>query len=354
MQKEKTHPYTYRCHCAVLFQTMDKSDQPESSDEQLRLLVAAYKGKKLPGEREISVLLGISRPKVRQMISVLERERLVTRRQGSGTYGVDPDSCLLGEVTLLIDPDLKLGEDPFFSSLVEAVTTALHNHGIRCRLSRIDSTNMEQHDSPLITFGEAGSDFMLGHDKNAVPVVGMLLHESAKPSNRASIIQWDDYSGGRTAAQWLQNKGCASIIALGLPTLKVSSERMIGARSYCTEKSMRFSRIDCRLNYAAGTAIAQDVCTSLKPNTGVVCSNDWQALGLRAGLTALGLSAQSVPIASFDGLAQTNAAELNIGSLRIPLECLAVDAVVELQRLSTPSGAIGRTLVYGFVVPSNV
>ena len=43
-------------------------------------------GQKLPGENEIAQRYGMSRQTVRQALSLLERESLIQRRQGSGTY----------------------------------------------------------------------------------------------------------------------------------------------------------------------------------------------------------------------------------------------------------------------------
>lgn len=43
-------------------------------------------GEKLPSENELSMKFGLSRQTVRHAIDVLEREKLVTRVQGSGTY----------------------------------------------------------------------------------------------------------------------------------------------------------------------------------------------------------------------------------------------------------------------------
>ncbi len=54
-------------------------------------------GGRIPGEHELSELLGVNRGTLRQALQILEQEGLVMRRQGSGTYANqartrDPDA----------------------------------------------------------------------------------------------------------------------------------------------------------------------------------------------------------------------------------------------------------------------
>lgn len=57
-------------------------------------------GSRLPSEREVAEKLGVSRVTVRRALRVLEQERLVQRRQGSGTY-VSPEPSR--RIPLMID-----------------------------------------------------------------------------------------------------------------------------------------------------------------------------------------------------------------------------------------------------------
>lgn len=51
-----------------------------------RLRESYSEGGRLPGEHEIASELGVSRGTVRQALSVLQQEGVITRQQGSGTY----------------------------------------------------------------------------------------------------------------------------------------------------------------------------------------------------------------------------------------------------------------------------
>src|SRR5690242_19826219 len=93
---------------------------PEQKYQELRKLVEQQAGQRLPGERELAGQLGLPRSGVRVLLDALEAEGLVRRQQGSGTYAVDRQAKRLKMVALLIDEELKLGDDPFFSLLVDS------------------------------------------------------------------------------------------------------------------------------------------------------------------------------------------------------------------------------------------
>jgi len=48
------------------------------------------RGGRLPTERQLAETLGVSRPTLRQALELLEKDGLIERRQGSGTYVAEP------------------------------------------------------------------------------------------------------------------------------------------------------------------------------------------------------------------------------------------------------------------------
>jgi DNA-binding FadR family transcriptional regulator len=99
---------------------------------QVREFVRGRGGQRLSGERELTERFGISRPRLRGILEVLEREGLVQRRAGSGTYALSPGEGEMGRVAILVDAALKLGDDPFFSLLVERLQGELQGVGAQC------------------------------------------------------------------------------------------------------------------------------------------------------------------------------------------------------------------------------
>jgi DNA-binding LacI/PurR family transcriptional regulator len=111
--------------------------------------------------------------------------------------------------------------------------------------------------------------------------------------------------------------------------------------------------VETRLNYAAGVAAGQDlVVNELAPETGIISTNDWLAVGLRVGLSHHSNSAfRRLPIISFDGLPLTADPTLRIKSLKVPLEQIARDAVSEILRLARSPISIGRSISYPLLDP---
>jgi GntR family transcriptional regulator len=65
----------------------------EEVRDQIVAFIAAERlgrGERLPTERQLSETLGVSRPTLRQALELLEKDGLIERRQGSGTYVAEP------------------------------------------------------------------------------------------------------------------------------------------------------------------------------------------------------------------------------------------------------------------------
>src|SRR6185437_9913553 len=91
----------------------------------LKAMAAELGGERMPGERSLGERLGVARTRVRTALSALEAEGLIYRRHGSGTYAVDRGRPGLRRVAVVIDPTLKLGDDPFFSLVVDRLQESL-------------------------------------------------------------------------------------------------------------------------------------------------------------------------------------------------------------------------------------
>ncbi|MEL6958989.1 MAG: FadR/GntR family transcriptional regulator [Pseudomonadota bacterium] len=83
----------------ALFETIGHESVSEAAVAQVEDLIASgilRQGRKLPSERELAEMLGISRPKLREALKVLEDRGLVTTKHGEGTFV----SALTGQAML--------------------------------------------------------------------------------------------------------------------------------------------------------------------------------------------------------------------------------------------------------------
>lgn len=326
----------------------NEKDSPAVAIEQF---VHRMRGRKLPPERELARQFGISRPRLRTILAKLESRGLIARHQGSGTYVLEEGSTAVSDVALLVDTSLKLRDDPFFSAVVEHLQHVCQAEGIRCTLERIaPGAHPVVLEDGIIVVGIAGREVLEHLAPRDVPAVGLFVRARPIPGARVALLDLDDRTGGRTAAELIMNSGCGPIYFLGRRDLPASGSRLAGAMEVLAEAGRTISVIESGMNYAAGLSDATQLSIPQDgPPVGVIAANDWLALGLHTGLMLRGRRIRErVEIVSFDGLSITADPSLRIRSLAAPVDAIATDAVAELRRLAAAPDARGRDILYVF------
>ncbi|GHO47540.1 hypothetical protein KSX_57030 [Ktedonospora formicarum] len=315
---------------------------------ELRQLVEKLAGQRLPGERELAAQLGISRPALRSLLATLEAEGLVRRHQGSGTYANKLQAERLTTVALLIDEELKLGDDPFFSLLVERLQSHLQAEDIRCIIERIHHQRQPHNlGDGAITLGVAGSAVLAGLRPDDPPVVGLLLDARIPVHTRASLFQLADREAGMEAARHLLALQCQELVFVGRRDIASSQERLKGAEEIATQARISLQFVRSHLNYTAGLRLGRELnLSTIKGPIGLIATNDWLAVGLRAGLSSNTSVHDPIHIVSFDGLPMTSDPLLCIESLSVPIDVIAIDTITELRRLCQPAPLAGRIVRY--------
>ena len=312
---------------------------------EIEQFVREHAGQRLPGERELTERFGISRPRLRGILQVLEREGLIQRRQGSGTYALAPQTSDLSRAVLLVDASLRLGDDPFFSLVVERLQSGLQAAGAECVIHRTDgsSANLPPAEG-VIALGVVGLQVLdrMGETRCGV---GLFASATARPGRQVSLLELDDYGAGREAARRLVQANVRQVFFFGRRALPAVGDRLAGAEEALYQAGLPLDVVECGLNYTAGLEQGSRFTNHEYP-VGIVAANDWLAIGLHTGLQSQHPELRRrVVMVSFDGLPLTRHPGLGIASLAVPLEAMAVDAVAELQRLQRP-GAVGRSIRY--------
>jgi DNA-binding LacI/PurR family transcriptional regulator len=336
--------------------SIDRLNKPsESGDlvEVVRQLVHQMAGQRLPSERDMAANLKISRPRLRTILASLQREGLVEPRPGSGTYALDPTGRRLRKVVLLIDSNLKLADDPFFSMLVECLQANLQAERIRCLVERI------QPDDPLppledgvFTLGMAGRAIIERQRPEDPPMVGLLLDAETRPNRRATVFSLDDREAGRTAANTLTELGYRRFIFFGRRNIPASAERWAGIEDIGVKAGVQLEFVSCHLNYADGARLGREMALSADAGkVAFIATNDWLAAGLQAGLHQQAAAnpepmTKNTIVVSFDGLPITDNPGLDIYSLAVPIKVIAADAVAELKRFYQSPTSSGRQVQY--------
>ncbi|MDR3709331.1 MAG: substrate-binding domain-containing protein [Capsulimonadaceae bacterium] len=316
-------------------------------EDVIAAFVREQAGRRLPGERELSVRFAISRPRLRAILRDMQASGLVEARQGSGTYAIDPSRPRLHTIALLVDEQLKLGNDPYFSHLFENLQRACQAARLHCNIRRIggEPTPAQALFDGAVTIGLAGRRIVTDHASGSVPIVALTPGIGVRPKGRVSVVQFDDRGAGRVAVSLLIDDGCRRVVFVGRLDLDASRERYEGIREACEAAHVELRAIECSLNYLAGLEMGRRLAGEEPPEAGLIAMNDWLAAGLRGGLDSRGARLK-YPIISFDGLPVAAEPSLGIRSLRIPVELIANDAVAELVRLHASRASSGRTLLY--------
>ncbi len=316
----------------------------------IKELITRNPGQRLPSERSLAVNLGVSRARIRQVLDRLENEQLVTRQRGSGNYAIDPLKDRLTTVGILVDRQLKLGNDPFYSMLLEQLQGALQHEGIRSVIARTDKDLLvPDGEDALIIMGMAGNEIIAAQRYGSPPILGILLDTKPPLGTRVSILQVDNFDAGYQAANYLFSMGVTSICFVGPDHIPASRDRYLGAKSFCEEQGEKLTHFPCRMNYTGGLNAGREICKQNQAGVkqGLIAANDWTAIGLHGSMIAQGQEFREQHLlVSFDGLPITNDPSLEIHTMAIPIRSIVDDSVAELQRYIDNPTATGRVLCY--------
>jgi DNA-binding LacI/PurR family transcriptional regulator len=320
----------------------------EQTYEAIHRLARTIPGLKLPGERELSERYGVGRQHIRRVLTRLADEGLVERRQGSGTYAASERTQTIRRVGLWVDRRLRLGDDPFFTLMIERLLQACHDDHVHCTVERVDVTNPPRaHEDGILTLGLAAAELLPRLGQGHPPAVALFVDMALNTDRNTSLLQLDDVGAGRSASEWLIASGCDRLVFVGRNHLPVSQARLTGARSAANEAGIPLEVVEARMNYQGGITVGSALELAQTNRLGVFCANDWLALGVHAGLSARSPGERAkVLLASVDGLPFVADARVGIRSLRAPLETIAVDALTELRRLSGFPPVAGRVIRY--------
>lgn len=176
-------------------------------------------GDQLPTELELAEKFGVSRNTVRQAVSELVSEGLVSKQQGSGTYynghkGEEANHRgLIGVIT-------PLARSYIFGEIIHGMDDVAHEMGFSLVLASTDA-NPERELEALKNILSKPIDGLLvefarSAELNAHSELKALLHgfrgpivvcDAETPGLDASIVSVDDMAGGRLATEFLIRHG---------------------------------------------------------------------------------------------------------------------------------------------------
>ena len=307
-------------------------------------------GEKLISENKLCEKFGISRQTARQAIAILEKENLVNRIQGSGTYINDiiqkKASYNIGMVTTYLD-------DYIFPTIVSGIEKVLsqNNYNLTLRLTRNKVHNertqlkslLDSNIDGLIVEGTKTAlpnpnlDIYQEFYDSGIPVIFINAHY---PSLDCNYIINDDVEGGKMATRYLIETGHQHIAAIFKHDDLQGTLRYKGFLDEMYEKNLTIDE-HCLIWYS--TESQEDLFSleqlpfllkKLKNCSAVICYNDQIAMKLIQLFSQTELNIpQDLSLISFDNSSLAEMASVPLSSITHPgkeLGKLAAESILKM------------------------
>ena len=291
-------------------------------------------GERLITEHNLCEKFGISRHTARSAVSVLEREGLVVRRQGDGTYihlGLNTKRKNIG--VLLTDPNcytfpnMISGLNEVLSSQGHRITLALSQNKVEIERAQLLSLQAANIDGLIVeavqsTFANPSLEIYKDFFARNIPVIFVNCYY---PRLDCNYIVNDDVEGGSIATSYLIDQGHHKIGGIFKLDSLQGSLRYEGFVNKLYEQNLTLDEArviwysDESLDYLFSAEQLSLLTEALSGCTAVLCYNDRVAHKLIEASPKLGFRIpQDLSIASFDNSIVSRMAIPSITSVTHP------------------------------------
>lgn len=325
-------------------------------------------GDQMPTEFEIADRFQMSRQTVRQTFGELEREGLLYRVQGKGTFVSEPSQRphapqsiqTVGIITTYIS-------DYIFPHIVRGAEAALRSRGYRLLLSSTDNDKERELESLQMMMSEPLSGLIieptrsaegnpnLSHylslDYRGIPY--LMINERYAEMN-CPYLKLDDEAGGYMAAEHLIRLGHRRIAGFfkmddlqGVGRLKgfirAHHEHQVPLLPECV---IHYKTEEKQTKPFDAAAAMLEGAPEDRP-TAFVCYNDELAVGLLEAIRQAGLSVpQDVSVVGFDDSTLATATEIKLTTLSHPKQEMGTDAAEWLMAMIEKRDIPGESKLY--------
>ena len=334
---------------------MRKASKYKVLAENLRKVILSGKYKHLDRfltENELAVQHSLCRQTVRQAIALLERENLLVRRRGSGTYinlprAVPKKTMRVGVISTYIT-------EYIFPSIVRGIESVLTDNGYSLLLTA--TRNRVDNERKLLKdyLQKSVDGLIVEGTKTTLPNPNLSLYREIRelgipivfingyyPELKDSVyVVMDDYSGGLQAVRHLLSKGHRKIAGI------FKSDDMQGHKRYAgfiqglidedipVEDDWVLWYTTETLDSFADETVNTALRGALEACTAVVCYNDLLAVQLPDVLRRMGKCVpEDMTVVSFDNSHYSNLGIVQLTSLEHPKEELGKLAAQKLLNL---------------------
>jgi LacI family transcriptional regulator len=302
-------------------------------------------GQQLPSYAAMKEQHGIAQATLDQVYALLERDGLIIRTRGRGTFVAEPRRTSVAGVIGIVTPGAS-DQHPYYALTVHAIQDTAHGYGLSVLLlndvSALKITSLDG----VITYNDLNE--IMRSLPPGTPKISLI-----QPSSTALSILADDYGGSLAATEYLLSLGHRRIGFLtgGCQSNAdmASRQRLRGYQDGLTRAGITASPEWVRALYGPWTPRYQsdfrkqgyqkmidwlDEGWADLGCTALMVQNDETAAGAVEALEKAGLRVpQDVSVVGFDGTPLKDHFPLRLTTVAVPLREIGQTAVEELGRL---------------------
>jgi len=307
-------------------------------------------GDKFYSENELSAMFGLSRQTVRQAVGLLEKEGVLERRRGSGTYvtggarGSRPSSNTVAVISTYLDGYI-------FPNIIKGIETVLADNGYSMQLA-LTHNKVENEFRVLKALTEKPVDgVILEPAKSALPNPNKRLYEIIRSKNIPLIffnawypdmdfpyIAMDDRMAGGLAANCLINAGHKKIAGLFQSDDRQGLLRYEGYIQALREAGLEVESGNVLWFSTEDIPYLEEDINRVKRCidgcTGVVCYNDQIAFTIVTELQKQGIKVpDELSVVGIDNSELASICEVPLTSVAHPIEKLGMKAAENILEL---------------------
>ncbi len=291
---------------------------------------------KLPSEVALCEKYSCSRQTIRSALAELEKQGLILKKHGSGSYISDLYISRSDRIAILV-PDRN---EYLYPAIIRDIRHFFSNRGYTVRCFNTNGHTADERSILLSLLEEppAGiiieaigsalpcrnEDLLCQFEQHGIPVV--FLHCSYSQPSNAVLVGQDNFGGAYSLVEHLVAKGHRRIVGIMPCYDRRGLERYNGFMRACLDLELEFDDRNCfwftsdmytRLLNGNSNILMHFIRDYLNPCTAVICYNDEIAFHLIRLLNATGIPVpQKAAVVSFDNSHYCVADPTGITSLR--------------------------------------
>jgi DNA-binding LacI/PurR family transcriptional regulator len=320
-------------------------------------------GDRMPSFSEIEATHRVTLTTVRRVYDLLEKDGLIARQQGRGTFVAEQKRVFTGNIGIIGTNDIRQRQVQYYNHIMRGIEEYLSQHDQHVLFlgenTNLDSDLTEKIDGFLMCDVEF-HDEKVKQLATRFPCVSMF----SKLETVSNVVA-DDYEGAKAAVRHMMGFGHRRIACLMEQQLFVSCQRYAGYRDALNEGG-----VAAQSEWARLTEIA---CASAPPSsylewgrahmkqwlaegwlelgcTAILVQNDTAAIGVMQILQEEGIKIPTqVSILGFDGTDVCDLVTPRITSMKVPLTEIGYTAAQvlheQINKQLTQDQRTGRTIM---------